>query len=207
MYNNTVGILTDMQRPPWQPFRRLQQPRVPVEWDHTWLSHPRWKFHKANAGWGRSSLANIRWQSATKRIYSGGGAAGRGVLGLVAVSGVRRVRRDSAGSGSLWGQANGAATSRIYSAEAAYNQRKSRKSRSDFQGDGSQWSKHGLWTPNEDFFLQNSNFVGLDRQFGQVNFGAFGVFLADLSTSILILGTVRPLSMFSINQPLSLQRN
>ena len=186
MYNNTVGILTDMQRPPWLLFRRLQQPRVPVEWDHTWLSHPRWKFHKANAGWGRSSLANIRWQSATKRIYSGGGAAGRGVLGLVAVSGVRRVRRGSAGSGSLWGQANGAATSRIYSAEAAYNQRKSRKSRSDFQGDGSQWSKHGLWTPNEDFFL---------------------LFLADLSTSILILGTVRPLSMFSINQPLSLQRN
>ena len=28
-------------------FRRLRPvrpPRVPVEWDHTWLSHPRWKF-------------------------------------------------------------------------------------------------------------------------------------------------------------------
>ena len=46
-------------------------------------------------------------------------------------------------------------TSRIHSAEAAYNQRKSRKSRSDFQGDGSQWSKHGLRTPNEAFFHQN----------------------------------------------------
>ena len=50
-----------------------------------------------------------------------------------------------------------ATTSRIHSAEAAYNQRKSRKSRSDFQGDGSQWSKHGLRTPNEAFFIEIPN--------------------------------------------------
>ena len=194
MYNNTVGILTDMQRPPWLLFRRLQQPRVPVEWDHTWLSHPRWKFHKANAGWGRSSLANIRWQSATKRIYSGGGAAGRGVLGLVAVSGVRRVRRGSAGSGSLWGQANGAATSRIYSAEAAYNQRKSRKSRSDFQGDGSQWSKHGPRTPNEGFFSSKAQTSGFGQTIWTDKFwGLWGIFGRFNRTQF---GTVTPCPCF-----------
>ena len=37
--------------------------------------------------------------------------------------------------------------------------------------------------------------LGLGRQYGQMNFGAFGVFLA-----------VSPLSMFSINQPLFLQQ-
>ena len=44
---------------------------------------------------------------------------------------------------------------------------------------------HGLWTPNEAlFFYRNSNFLGLGRQFGQVN---FGVFSSGLSAPILVL--------------------
>ena len=190
MYNNTVGILTDMQRPPWLLFRRLQQPRVPVEWDHTWLSHPRWKFHKANAGWGRSSLANIRWQSATKRIYSGGdGAGGRGVLGLAAVSSVRRGGLVVAAAAASEAKRT-ATTSRIHSAEAAYNQRKSRKSRSDFQGDGSQWSKHGLRTPNEAFFIEIPNCWAWADKF----WGLWGIFGQFISTHF---GRVNPLPIIS----------
>ena len=41
--------------------------------------------------------------------------------------------------------------------------------------------RHGLRTPNEAFFHQNPKLLGLDRQFGQVNFGAFSVFSANLS--------------------------
>ena len=64
---------------------------------------------------------------------------------------------------------------------------------------------HGLRTPNEAFFHQNPKLLGLGRQFGQINFVAFGVFSADLSPSILVLQyTVSPLSMFSINHPLFL---
>ena len=48
------------------------------------------------------------------------------------------------------------------------------------------------------FSLKPQTF-GLCRQFGQINFGAFGVFLAHI-------GTMSPLSMFSINQPLFLQK-
>jgi hypothetical protein len=40
---------------------------------------------------------------------------------------------------------------------------------------------------NETFFHRNSKFLGLGRQFGQINIGAFGVFLADLSAPILAL--------------------
>jgi hypothetical protein len=40
--------------------------------------------------------------------------------------------------------------------------------------------KHRLRTPNEAFFHQNPKFLGLGRQIGQINFGAFGVFWADL---------------------------
>ena len=43
---------------------------------------------------------------------------------------------------------------------------------------------HGLRTPNEAFFHQNPKLLGLGRQFGQINFGAFGVFSADLSAPI-----------------------
>ena len=111
--------------------------------------------------------------------------AGRGVLGLAAVSSVRRGVVVAAAAASEAKRT--ATTSRIHSAEAAYNQRKSRKSRSDFQGDGSQWSKHGLRTPNEaSFFHQNPKLLGLGRQSGQINFGAFGVFSADLSAPILV---------------------
>ena len=45
--------------------------------------------------------------------------------------------------------------------------------------------------PMKLFFIEITNFLGLARQFGQINFGAFGV---------------SPLSMFSINQPLFLQK-
>ena len=38
---------------------------------------------------------------------------------------------------------------------------------------------HGLRTPNEAFFHQNSKLLGLDRLIGQ-KFWAFGVFSADL---------------------------
>jgi hypothetical protein len=41
--------------------------------------------------------------------------------------------------------------------------------------------------PNEAFFHQNPKMLGLFRQFGQVSFGAFGVFLVDLSAPILVL--------------------
>ena len=46
---------------------------------------------------------------------------------------------------------------------------------------------HGLPTPIEAFFHRNPKLLGLGRQFGQINFGAFGVFLADLSASILVI--------------------
>ena len=45
---------------------------------------------------------------------------------------------------------------------------------------------HGLRTPNEAFFHRNPNLLGLGRQFGQINFGAFGVFSANLSAPILV---------------------
>ena len=46
---------------------------------------------------------------------------------------------------------------------------------------------HGLGTPNESFYHQNSKLLGLGRQFEQMNFWAFGVFLADLSAPFLVL--------------------
>ena len=46
---------------------------------------------------------------------------------------------------------------------------------------------HGLRTPNEALFHKNPKLLGLDRQFGQISFGAVGVFLANLSAPILIL--------------------
>jgi hypothetical protein len=41
--------------------------------------------------------------------------------------------------------------------------------------------------PNEAFFHRNTKLLGLGRQFGQINFGAFGVLLVDLSAPILVL--------------------
>ena len=58
--------------------------------------------------------------------------------------------------------------------------------------------EHGLRTPNEAFFHQSPKLLSLGRKFGKINFWAFGLFLADLSATIL--------SMFSINQQLFLQK-
>ena len=60
---------------------------------------------------------------------------------------------------------------------------------------------YGLRMPNEAFFHWNSKVLGLGRQIGQINFGAFGVFSAKLSAPILVL------SMFSMIQPLFLQKS
>jgi hypothetical protein len=46
---------------------------------------------------------------------------------------------------------------------------------------------HGLRMPNETFFHRNPKLLGLGTQFGQINSGAFGVFLADISAPILVL--------------------
>ena len=48
-------------------------------------------------------------------------------------------------------------------------------------------SLHGLRTPNEALFHRNPKLLGLVRQCGQINFGAFGLFSADLSATILVL--------------------
>ena len=45
---------------------------------------------------------------------------------------------------------------------------------------------HGLCIPNEAFFHWNPELLGLSRQIGQINSGAFGVFLAELSAPILV---------------------
>ena len=63
---------------------------------------------------------------------------------------------------------------------------------------------HGLQTPNEAFFLLKSGTFGL----GQTNWadkfwGIWDIFGQTISTQI---GTVSPLSMFSIIQPLFLQK-
>jgi hypothetical protein len=41
--------------------------------------------------------------------------------------------------------------------------------------------------PNEAFFHRNPKLFGLGRPFEQINFAAFGIFLADLSAPILVL--------------------
>ena len=46
---------------------------------------------------------------------------------------------------------------------------------------------HGLRTLNEAFFHRNPKLLGLGRQIGQINFGAFGAFSAELSAPILAL--------------------
>ena len=46
---------------------------------------------------------------------------------------------------------------------------------------------HGLRTPNEAFFHRNPKLLGLRGQIGQINFGAFWVFSANLSAPILAL--------------------
>ena len=63
-------------------------------------------------------------------------------------------------------------------------------------------TRHGLRMPNEAFFHCNPILLGLGRQIWQINTGAFGVFSAKLSTP----NTVSPLSIFSLIQPLFLQK-
>ena len=46
---------------------------------------------------------------------------------------------------------------------------------------------HGLGKPNDAFFHRNPKLQGLSRQFGQIIFGALGVFSADLSAPIMVL--------------------
>ena len=53
-------------------------------------------------------------------------------------------------------------------------------------------TKHGLRTPKEAFFHRNPKLLGLGRQLVQINFGAFGVFSADLSAPILVLWVLCP---------------
>ena len=62
---------------------------------------------------------------------------------------------------------------------------------------------HGLRMSNEGFFHWNAELLGLGRPIGQMNSGAFGVFFGQTITTHF--GTVSPLSMFSIIQPLFLQ--
>ena len=59
---------------------------------------------------------------------------------------------------------------------------------------------HGLRMPNKVFFHQNLRVLGLGRQFGRINFRAFGYFWATFQYPN---GTVSLLSMFLplINQP------
>jgi hypothetical protein len=64
--------------------------------------------------------------------------------------------------------------------------------------------RHGLQTPNEAFFHWNPKLLGLSRQIGQINFGVFSVFSAELLAPIL--DTVSPFLMFSIIKPLFLQK-
>ena len=59
--------------------------------------------------------------------------------------------------------------------------------------------------PNEAFFHRNPKLLGLGRQFGQINFGAFGVFSANYQHPFWY-SYLSPLSMLSIIQPLFLQK-
>ena len=63
---------------------------------------------------------------------------------------------------------------------------------------------HGLQTPNETFFSSNSQTFGLGQTICADKFwGTYGILGRFISTHF---GTVSPLSMFSINQPLFLQK-
>ena len=46
--------------------------------------------------------------------------------------------------------------------------------------------EHGLRTPNEAFFHRNPELLGLGRQIGQINAGAFRVLSPELSAPILV---------------------
>ena len=59
---------------------------------------------------------------------------------------------------------------------------------------------HGLRTPNKAFFHWNLELLGLSRQIGQINSGAFGVFLAKLSALILVQWVPCPCFLLVFNQ-------
>ena len=56
---------------------------------------------------------------------------------------------------------------------------------------------HGLQAPNEVFFHRNPKLLSLNRQFGQISFGAFGVFSVDLSTNQLNIISTKKLSLYT----------
>ena len=59
--------------------------------------------------------------------------------------------------------------------------------------------------PTKPFFIEIPNLKGLGRQIEQIIWGAFGVFSGGFISTHF--GTESSLSMFSINQPLLLQKN
>ena len=61
---------------------------------------------------------------------------------------------------------------------------------------------HGLRTLNKAFLHQNPKLLGLSRQFGQINVGAFGVFSNNPSAPILVLWV--PCPYFPFYKQLSL---
>ena len=67
----------------------------------------------------------------------------------------------------------------------------------DFMTRESFFCTHGLRTPNEAFFHRNPKLLGLGRQLVQINFGAFGVFSADLSAPILVQWAPCPCYQFT----------
>ena len=62
---------------------------------------------------------------------------------------------------------------------------------------------HGLRTPNEAFFHQNQELLDGQTNWADKVWGIWGIFGRTISTHF---GTVSPLSMFSIIQPLFLQK-
>ena len=63
---------------------------------------------------------------------------------------------------------------------------------------------HGLRTPNEGLFQGYLKLLGLGKQIGPINFwGIWDILGRTISTHF---GTVSPLFMLSINQPLFLQK-
>ena len=65
-------------------------------------------------------------------------------------------------------------------------------------------SKNTMNQVKSKFFLRNIKLLGLNRQIGQINVGAFGVFLVNLSAPILVLRV--PCPCFPYNQPLFLRK-
>ena len=65
---------------------------------------------------------------------------------------------------------------------------------------------HGLRMPNKAFFQQNHKLLGLGRQFGQIDFGAFGVFSANYFNKKLSLYIQIPNIYLGLGVEFRLQR-